>query len=76
MRIVLYVEGDTERSLPEFLAKWLNPKLQEAIQIRPVVFHGVGNYLKDFSKRAKLDLSVRFTRRESMLAPRRQRCGD
>jgi len=58
VRIVLYVEGDTERSLPEFFARWLNPKLQEAIQIRSVVFHGVGNYLKEFSSRAKLDLTV------------------
>ncbi len=56
MRIVLFVEGDTERYLPDFFTRWVHPKLASPIAIKPVNFRGVGNYMKDFAKRARLDL--------------------
>ena len=56
MRILLYVEGDTEKSLPAFISRWLAPKIQDNVQIRPVNFHGVGNYKNEFARRALRDL--------------------
>lgn len=56
MRILLYVEGDTEKCLPGFFSRWLRAKIQDNIQIKPVNFHGVGNYRNEFARRARRDL--------------------
>jgi hypothetical protein len=54
--IILCVEGETERYLPAFLQRWVNPKLAKPIAIKAVNFRGVGNYMKDFAKRSSLFL--------------------
>jgi Domain of unknown function (DUF4276) len=56
VRIVLFVEGETERYLPEFLARWTEPKLANRIAIKAVNFGGVGNYMKYFAERSRLAL--------------------
>jgi hypothetical protein len=50
------VEGDTEKSLPAFISRWLAAKIQDNVQVRPVNFHGVGNYRNEFARRARRDL--------------------
>ena len=59
MKIALYVEGETERHLPGFLKRWLDPRSPQPIGIHPVVFGGVQDYLRHFGARAKLDLESR-----------------
>ena len=54
MTIVLFVEGETEKYLPEFLSRWLNPKLANSVAIKPVDLKGSGNYRKEFAGRARL----------------------
>lgn len=48
-RIALFLEGETERALPPFIHKWLDPQLPEGkkVGITPVKFDGVSNYLDD-----------------------------
>jgi hypothetical protein len=53
MRFVLFVEGHTEKkSLPEFLKRWLDPRLSEPVKIKVVKFGGCGDYVKEMPKRA------------------------
>ncbi len=53
MKFVLFVEGFTERkALPEFLKRWLDPRLSEPVTIKIVQFKGCGEYYKDISKKA------------------------
>lgn len=41
MKIVLFVEGHTEKkSLPDFFKRWLDPQLPERIGIKVVRFEG------------------------------------
>jgi hypothetical protein len=56
VRIVLFVEGETELYLPAFLARWLDVRLTERIEIKPVNLNGVGNYLRHFATRSRLVL--------------------
>lgn len=57
MRLLLYVEGETEEAaLPGFFRRWLIGKGSD-LEIKAVRFGGVGGYLREFSKRAKRDLS-------------------
>lgn len=56
MKLALFVEGETEKYLREFLKPWLDPKLGQSIDISVVNLNGVGNYLKDFDERARRDL--------------------
>jgi hypothetical protein len=59
VKIILYVEGDTEKEvLPQFLRLWVNPRLENNVRIAPVNLDGVSNYLKEFANRARLDLSA------------------
>lgn len=38
MRFVLFVEGDTEqKSLPQFLKRWLDPRLGTALGVKPII---------------------------------------
>jgi hypothetical protein len=63
-RIVLFVEGDTERggarqeALPRFFKRWLDPQLPEMakVGIDAVNFGGVNHYLDKFAKKAELFL--------------------
>ncbi len=41
MRFILFVEGYTEnKALPQFLKKWLDPKLSNPVGIKTVRFEG------------------------------------
>lgn len=62
MNVLLYVEGDTEEAaLPEFFGRWLHGKGAN-FDIKTVNFKGIGNYLREFSKRAKRDLSAGYVK--------------
>ena len=51
MKFILLVEGDTEHvALPEFLKRWLDPKLGQRVGIQPVNLGGNGEYIKEFAK--------------------------
>ena len=56
MKFALYVEGYTERAIPAFLKRWLDPRLSLPVGVKPVRFEGSGDYLKSFSRLAKRDL--------------------
>ncbi|PYS77020.1 MAG: hypothetical protein DMF67_12680 [Acidobacteria bacterium] len=57
MRFVLFVEGDTERALPAFLKRWLDPKLPRRVGITPVRFTGWAELRREVRKRAHLHLN-------------------
>jgi uncharacterized protein DUF4276 len=57
VRIILFVEGETELYLPAFLARWLDARLTQRIEIKPVNLNGVGNYLRHFAARSRLALA-------------------
>jgi hypothetical protein len=55
MKFIITVEGDTEREvLPEFVKRWLKPRLTYDIGIKAINFRGVGDYLKEFGKKSRL----------------------
>jgi hypothetical protein len=57
VKLILYVEGDTEKEvLPQFLRRWVDPRLENKVRIAPVNLDGVSNYIKEFANRAQLDL--------------------
>jgi hypothetical protein len=58
-RIVLFVEGDTEQTLPAFFHKWLDPQLPplSKVGIQAVSFQGVSNYLDDLPRKLELYLT-------------------
>src|SRR5438270_8246778 len=66
-RIVLFVEGDSERSdarrstLPDFFHRWLDPQLpqQGRVGITAQKFHGVSNYLGDLAQKIEIFLTER-----------------
>lgn len=57
MRFVLFVEGDTERALPPFLKRWLDPKLPQRVGITPVRFTGWAELRREVRKKARLYLN-------------------
>ena len=57
MRFVLFVEGDTERALPAFLKRWLDPQLPQRVGITPVRFTGWAELRREIRKRAHLHLN-------------------
>lgn len=60
MKIVLFVEGHTEKkALPEFLKLWLDSKLSARIGIKTVRFEGWSEYYRDIAKKVHLNLSGR-----------------
>jgi uncharacterized protein DUF4276 len=51
LKLILLVEGDTERAvLPEFLKRWLDPKLGRPVSLEVVNFGSNGEYLKEVAK--------------------------
>lgn len=54
-RIALFVEGDTERTLPAFFHRWLDPQLPEKskVGITAVKFQGVSNFLDELPKKVE-----------------------
>ncbi|MFZ2630873.1 MAG: DUF4276 family protein [Desulfosalsimonadaceae bacterium] len=58
MRFILFVEGYTEdKALPQFLKKWLDPRLTNPVGIRTVRFEGWPELLKDTPLKAKMHLN-------------------
>lgn len=58
MRLVLFVEGQTEKSsIGDFIKRGLDPKLPQPIGITIVSFNGVGEYLSKIRNRVWLYLS-------------------
>jgi len=58
LRFILFVEGDAEKTvLPEFLSRWLNPKINRRVGFTPVRFSGCGDYLSGFAKKAMIRLN-------------------
>ncbi len=57
-RIALFVEGDTERTLPKFFSKWLAAQLPgtSRIGITAVKFQGVSDFLDEMPKKVELHL--------------------
>ena len=53
MRFILFVEGDTEKFLPAFLKRWLDPRLSSPVGIKPVCFKGWQKLVKDTPDKAK-----------------------
>jgi hypothetical protein len=57
VRIVLFVEGWTERELPAFLHRWLDPQLEKSVGIKAVRFEGVRDYLSGVAQKASIYLA-------------------
>ncbi|CCK82471.1 hypothetical protein [Desulfobacula toluolica] len=58
MRFILFVEGYTEdKTLPQFLKKWLDPRLTDPVGIRTVCFEGWAQLLKDAPLKARMHLN-------------------
>lgn len=58
MKFILFVEGYTEdKALPQFLKKWLDPRLNSPVGIKTVRFDGWPELLKDVSMKAKMHLN-------------------
>ena len=58
MKFILFVEGYTEKeSLPEFLKRWLDPRLSRPIGIKVVRFDGWNDFVKGAPKKAALHLN-------------------
>lgn len=57
MKFLLFVEGHTEKkALPDFLKRWLDPKLEQKVGIKVVRFDGWSDYRKDTPKKARMYL--------------------
>jgi len=57
VKLLLYVEGDTEAYLPAFIKRWLDPQLPDPIRIKAVKLGGAPNYLKEVARRVRVALS-------------------
>lgn len=58
MKFVLFVEGHTEKVLPPFLSRWLNPQLTQPVGIQAVQFDGAADMIKDMPARAERFLNA------------------
>lgn len=56
MKFVLFVEGYTEKCLPAFLKRWLDPKLKNSVRIAVVRFEGWSDLWRRSAKKAKMYL--------------------
>jgi len=63
VKIVLFMEGWTEKELPPFLKRWLDPQIpqQKQIGIQAVRFEGVNHFLENVSIKANLHLASKDT---------------
>ena len=58
MKFVLFVEGYTEdKALPEFLKRWLDPRLGKPVGIKTVRFEGWQELVKDTPQKALMHLN-------------------
>lgn len=57
MKFVLFIEGHTENiALPQFLKKWLDPRLPNPVGIKTVRFEGWPELVKDAPRKANMHL--------------------
>jgi len=57
VRFILFVEGYTEdKALPQFLKKWLDPRLPYPVGIKTVRFEGWPELVKDAPRKARMHL--------------------
>jgi Domain of unknown function (DUF4276) len=57
LRVVLFVEGDTERAaVPDLLKRWADARLPQPIRIAPVQLRGWQRYTKEIATKAALAL--------------------
>jgi len=55
MKFILLVEGDADhRALPEFLKRWLDPKLAQPVGVKSIKHGGWPDLVRDLPIRAKL----------------------
>ena len=59
MKLGLYVEGSTEKAVPAFIKRWLDPQLPLPVSVVPIPFRGAQDYLNHFADRVKLALAER-----------------
>src|SRR3990172_8340608 len=57
VRLVLLVEGWTEKELPAFLKRWLDPQLPRPIGIHAVRLPGAPNFVNNVAKRVRSHLT-------------------
>lgn len=58
MKFVLFVEGHTEdKALPQFLKRWLDPRLAKPVGIKTVRFEGWSELVKDAPRKAAMHLN-------------------
>lgn len=57
MKLVLFVEGHTERALPAFFKRWLDSRLPRPVGIRTVHFNGWRHYDDEIATKVELNLS-------------------
>ena len=58
MKFVLFAEGYTEKkALPEFLKRWLDPRLSQPVGIKIVRFDGWSDYARGTPKKANMYLN-------------------
>lgn len=58
MKFILFVEGHTEdKALPKFLKKWLDPRLDRPVAVKPVRFEGWSELVKDSPRKASMYLN-------------------
>ena len=57
MKIVLLIEGWTEKELPSFLKRWLDPQLPQPIGIQSVRSEGANHFLENVAIKTSLHLS-------------------
>ncbi|AKT38479.1 DUF4276 family protein [Chondromyces crocatus] len=57
MKVVLFVEGTTEKALPAFFKKWLDPRLPRPIGFKVVRFEGWAEYDREIERKVELNLS-------------------
>lgn len=59
MRFILFVEGKTEKqSLADFIARGINPRLDQPVRLSIVSFTGAGDYLSNIKQRVGLYFSA------------------
>lgn len=57
MKFVLFCEGETERKvLPDFIRRWLDPRLENRAGIDAVKFEGWHDLYKEVGKKARIRL--------------------
>lgn len=57
MKFLLFVEGSTERALPDFFRSWLDSRLSQRVGIKPVCFEGWHDYYDGIVRKVEQSLS-------------------